>query len=96
MSFSRISSSTFHDILDTKSEFLEVEWLHEIVISSERESLDLVYLLRECREEEKWYLDTTSRQHTDKRESVYQWHHPIYDEEIIATPSYHIEGFFSI
>ncbi len=34
-----------HDILDTESELFEIEGLHEIIIGSERKSLDLICLL---------------------------------------------------
>ena len=84
------------DILYTQHELIEVEWLHEIVICTERESFDLIDLLRECCQEEKWYTDTSSTEHTDKRESVDMWHHAVYNEEVILAMSDHIECHLSV
>jgi hypothetical protein len=73
----------FHDILDTQAELLKVKWLHEIVISTERESLDLIDLLVECGEEEKWYLDRPRLHHTYERESIDLRDHTIDDEKVV-------------
>jgi hypothetical protein len=87
---------SFDNVLDPETELLEVKGLHEIVISAECESLDLICLFPESGEKEKWYLDRASSKHPYERESIDLWHHPIEDEKVVFLSHDHIEGDFPI
>ncbi len=84
------------DILYTKCEFFEIEGLHEIVIGTERESFDLIYLLRESREKKKWDMVIPRLEHTHQRESIDTRHETIDDEEVIGLSCDHLKCLFSI
>lgn len=58
------SAFSFEDILYAQCELFEVKWLHEIVIGTERESLDFVYLLREGGKKEEWDIFLSCLQHS--------------------------------
>ncbi len=85
-----------HDVLYTEPEFLEVKWLHEIVIRSEGESFDLIDLFGECGQEEKWYIDGSSLYHPHEGESIDLRYHTVDDEKIIVGRADHIESLLSV
>lgn len=89
-------SLSFRDIFDTESELFEIAGFHEVVISSERESLDPVSLFPERGEKEKWYIDLSCSEHPHERESIDLGHHPVEYEKVETLTRDHIEGFGSI
>lgn len=90
------SAFSLEDILYAECELFEVEWLDEIVIGTERKSLDLIYLLRESSEKEKWDIFVSCLEHTHQGESVDTRHEAVDDEEVVGLSCDHLKCFFSI